>query len=133
MLPKKKIEGLVEYWIKSSEKDLDVMEGLYGLKRYSSCLFFAHLVLEKALKATVVRVTDEYAPRTHNLPHLAELAKLELSQEEKELLEEADTFNMEARYPDEKFDFYKKCTKAYTDRIYKPIVTLYKKLCQKAM
>ena len=38
---------------------------------------------------------------------------------------------MEARYPDEKFEFYKKCTKTYTDRFYKPIISLHKKLCQK--
>lgn len=133
MLPKKKITGLVEYWVKSSEEDLKTMQALYKSRRYSFCLFLGHLILEKSLKAMVVQNTGDYAPRLHNLPRLAQLAKLELSPEEKELLKEADTFNMEARYPEEKFDFYKKCTKTYADRFYKPIISLHEKLCQKAM
>jgi HEPN domain-containing protein len=128
----KKINELTEYWVKSSKEDLKTMQALYESGRYAFCLFIGHLVLEKALKAVIVSKTKEQAPRTHNLPYLAEVAKLEMSENEASLLREADTFNMEARYPDEKLIFTKKCTKAYTNRYYEPIISLYKKLCQKA-
>lgn len=131
MLSERKIKELVEYWITVSKKDLKDMKSLYKGKRYSGCLLFSHMVLEKILKALVVQATQNYAPKIHNLLRLAELSKRELSDKEWEILAEADTFNMEARYPDEKLKFYKKCTKTYTDRFYKPIVNLHGKLCQK--
>ena len=91
-----------------------------------------HLILEKALKALVVKKTGEATPRTHNLPLLGKLAGIELSEKESGLLFDTDSFNMEARYPDEKLNFHKKCTPAYTEKYYKEIISLYKKLCQKA-
>jgi nucleoid-associated protein YejK len=44
------------------------------------------------------------------LIYLAEKAGLVLSEEQTELLEIVTDFNLEARYPDEKFSFYKRCT-----------------------
>jgi hypothetical protein len=38
-----------------------------------------------------------------------------MSSERLELLEVITDFHLEARYPDEKFTFYKKCTKEFTD------------------
>jgi HEPN domain-containing protein len=106
------------------------MKSLYNDKRYADCLYYGHMVLEMTLKANTVKKTKNQAPRTHNLLWLAELTKLKLSKEELEIIAETSTFNMDARYPDEKQVFYKKCTKAYTDKFYNPIISLYKKLCQ---
>lgn len=53
-------------------------------------------------------------PLTHRLVYLAEKAGIELSEEQTELWEIVTDFNLEARYPDEKFSFYKKCTREYT-------------------
>lgn len=131
MLSEKQIKGLIEYWITVSKKDFKDMQSLYKGKRYSGCLLFGHMILEKALKALVVKATKKHAPKIHNLNRLAELSKLDFNDEEWDILAEADTFNMEARYPDEKLEFYKKCIKTYTDRFYKPIISLHKKLCQK--
>ncbi len=39
---------------------------------------------------------------------------LELSTDQLELLEIITDFNLEARYPDEKFSFQRKCTKDFT-------------------
>jgi hypothetical protein len=47
---------------------------------------------------------------------LAEKASLELSEEKLRLLETVTDFNMEARYPDEKFSFKRKCTKKFTQK-----------------
>ena len=106
------------------------MDSLYKNRRYSACLFFGHLVLEKALKILVMMVTGEYAPRTHNLHRLAEMSKLDLKLEEMDFLAMINIFNMEGRYPEEKFDFYKLCDKAYVDRFLPRIKKTHKTLCQ---
>ena len=124
------IQGQLDYWIGSSKEKYKTMESLYRSRRYADCLFFGHLILEKTLKALVVEETEEMAPRIHNLPHLAEIAHIELVKEESELLSLTTQFNMRTRYPDDKLRFYKICTKAFTDRYYSPIKKLYHKLCQ---
>jgi HEPN domain-containing protein len=63
-------------------------------------LFFAHLALEKTLKAHVCRATSELAPPTHNLVRLAERIALPLEQSQLELLAEVNSFNIEGRYPE---------------------------------
>ncbi|MFH0820765.1 MAG: HEPN domain-containing protein [Candidatus Peregrinibacteria bacterium] len=132
MLPKKKIEGLVKYWVENSQEKFKTMQELYSAKRYSDCLYYGHMILEMALKALAVRKIEKPVPKTHNLRHLIELAELDLGEDEIKLIAKANEFNMEARYPEEKMQFYKLCTKNYTDLFYKSIISLYKKLCQKA-
>lgn len=78
------------------------MQGLYKIKRYSDCLFFGHLILEKILKALVVKKTETYAPYTHNLLQLVKLADIALADEDIKLLAQTNEFNMQARYPDDK-------------------------------
>lgn len=63
-------------------------------------LFFAHLALEKALKAHVCRHTQDLAPRMHNLVRLAELAELQLDDMQIDVLAEMNAFNLEGRYPE---------------------------------
>lgn len=81
-------------------------------------------------QALVAHVTGDHAPYTHNLIRLAELANMKLSEEETEFLREVNTFNMEARYPEEKLIFYKRCTPEYTETSRDKIDDFYKKLCQ---
>jgi HEPN domain-containing protein len=64
-------------------------------------MFFAHLALEKLLKAHVCRQTKDLAPRIHNLVRLAELAALPLSPEQIGSLAELNAFGTEGRYPDQ--------------------------------
>lgn len=122
---------LIKYWQKTAEHDFETMEGLYKIKRYSDSLFFGHIVLEKILKGLVVKKTGEHAPYTHDLTRLYKLAELELNEKENKLLLETNEFNMRARYPEWKLNFYKLCTKEYTGEYIKNIIRLYKKLCQK--
>jgi HEPN domain-containing protein len=63
-------------------------------------LFFAHLALEKALKAHVCRHTNDLAPRLHNLVRLAEISDVRPSQDYEDVLAEMNAFNLEGRYPD---------------------------------
>lgn len=120
---------LVDYWKKTAEHDYETMQGLFQIKRYDACLFFGHIVLEKTLKALVAHVIGDHAPYTHNLIRLAELANMKLSEEETEFLREVNTFNMEARYPEEKLAFYQCCTPEYTETYQNKIDDFYKKLC----
>jgi len=109
--------------------DYKTMLSLCKSKRYSACLFFGYLVLEKALKALVIEKTKDYAPRIHNLRRLAELARITLSPDELDFLSIVNEFNMAGRYPEEKFDFYKLCNKTYADKFLPKIKKMHKRLC----
>jgi len=100
-----KISELVKYWQKTAEKDYQVMLGLYRLKHYSYCLFFGHIILEKILKALVVKNTNEHAPKIHDLVRLQDLAGLNLEYKKVILLKEINEFNLLSRYPDYKLSF----------------------------
>jgi len=104
----------VKYWLDSAEDDWKVAKHLFEKGDYSYSLFFGHLTIEKSLKAVYVERLTNNPPFTHRLVYLAEKASLELSEEKLRLLETVTDFNMEARYPDEKFSFKRKCTKKFT-------------------
>lgn len=107
-------EEKVQYWIASAANDWIVAGHLFEKKDYPYALFLGHLTIEKLLKALYVCRFDEPPPFTHRLLYLAEKAGLELIPERLELFEIITDFNLEARYPDEKFSFFKKCTREFT-------------------
>ena len=57
-------------------EDWQVALELGDLSRNRHSLFFAHLALEKTLKAQVCRTTNDLAPRIHALLRLAEMTAL---------------------------------------------------------
>jgi HEPN domain-containing protein len=104
--PIAEMKNHVMYWLDSSEHDLDVAESLFQNAKYDWCLFLAHLVLEKILKAWYVKRRNEFPPRTHDLVRLADMAEIEMEEGMLEFLDMVNTFNISTRYPDEKFKFY---------------------------
>lgn len=127
-----KISEIEKYWFKSAEHDYETMLSLYHSKRFSACLFFGHIVLEKVLKGLVVAKTKKSAPFTHDLLTLAQLLPEELFKEKDfDLLDDVSRFNIRARYPDVKLKFYKQCTAGYTKKYFGAIKLLYQKLCQR--
>jgi HEPN domain-containing protein len=92
------VDEIVQYWIKSSEEDLQVVDHLFASGDYKYALFFGHLYLEKLLKALVVDVTRQHAPLTHNLVLLAERAELEITVEDREILDRITGYNIDTRY-----------------------------------
>ena len=62
----------------------------------------------------------------HNLVKLAEVSSLDLTDEQKVFLGEVNDFNLETRYPDYKLEFYKSCTKEFTERYLIKIKEYYK-------
>ncbi len=115
----------IEYWLKSAQHDLDVAEALFQNQKYDWCLFIGHLVLEKTLKAYYVMQYNQLPPKTHNLVRLAEISNINLEEEQKLFLDEVNDFNLEIRYPDYKFNFYKKCTKEFTESYFERIKEFY--------
>ncbi len=73
------------------------------------------MTIEKILKAIYVDKIEDTPPYTHRLVYLSEKVSLKLTDEQLELLETITDFNMEARYPDEKLSFKKRCTKDFTE------------------
>ena len=121
---------IVKYWQKTAEHDYEVMLYLFKGKKYSESLFFGHIVLEKILKGLVVQKTKDQALYTHDLIKLESIVGLELSKDEMDLLDEVNDFNIRARYPEHKLQFYKQCDEEYTKKYFDDIIKLYKKLCQ---
>lgn len=94
------IEKQVDYWFNSAFDDLESAKVLIANKRFLQGLFFCHLVIEKAIKAIVVKQTSEIAPRSHNLLYLSELAGLAFSEEEEIFLGILMKYQLQGRYPD---------------------------------
>ncbi len=93
------VEKQVAYWRNGSAEDWDVARELVKSGRTRHGLFFAHLALEKMLKAQVCRLTSDLAPRVHNLVHLAELTGLSLSETQRTFLARVNQYQLEGRYP----------------------------------
>lgn len=114
---------LINYWVYGSDMDFKAMQNMFKSKDYHWALFIGHLVIEKLLKALFVKANEENVavPKIHDLLSLANRAKLVLTEEQQNLLDEITSFNINARYADYKLAFYKKCTKEYSQKKKKDI------------
>lgn len=110
------IKKTVQYWLDGAEYDLSTAIAMFEKEKYPYALFMGHLALEKLLKALVVRTSGSHAPYTHSLPLLAEKTQLNIPKRMMKALARFMEFHFEARYPDDQNKFYKKCTKAFTNR-----------------
>ncbi len=112
-------EEHIKYWIDSADHDNNVAGNLYNSGNYDWCLFISHLVLEKTLKAFFVYVNNNrIPPKIHNLVKLAEMSSLELSDEYLSFLDDMNEFNIEVRYPEYKNEFYKLCTREFSEKYF---------------
>jgi len=94
------INKQIEFWREGANEDWEVASDLVNKNRVRHGLFFAHLALEKTLKAHICLVTQDLAPRLHNLVRLSEIADLRLNSGQLDVLAEMNAFNIEGRYPD---------------------------------
>jgi len=90
------VDKQVDYWRQGANEDWDVAAKLVEDGKVRHGLFFAHLALEKALKALVCRQTQDIPPRIHNLVRLGELAGLKPNDRQADL----NQFSIEGRYPE---------------------------------
>lgn len=93
------IDKQVEHWRVGAEEDLAVALQLVSQGTIRHGLFFAHLSLEKILKAHICQTTNNLAPQTHNLSRLAAIADLSLTDVNRDLLAIVNGYNIEGRYP----------------------------------
>ncbi len=94
------INKQIGHWRNGADEDWGVAQELIAHGKIRHALFIAHLALEKTLKAHVCRYTGELAPRSHNLVRLSEVAGVNLSEEQIDLLADVNEFNIEGRYPE---------------------------------
>ncbi|MBI4765878.1 MAG: HEPN domain-containing protein [Deltaproteobacteria bacterium] len=109
-------DEIVRYWVKSSSQDYRVMESLFNNGHYGWSLFIGHLVLEKLLKAYLIKKKGVDVPYTHQLLKIAQMAGLTLNEDQENFLLEVTTFNIQARYPDYKQRFQKKAARSFTEK-----------------
>ena len=86
-------------WVDASRYDLATARA--KSRRYLYVLFMCQQAIEKMLKACATIKTGEFPPRIHNLARLAELAALDMTEEERELLERLSLYYLQSRYPPE--------------------------------
>ena len=118
------VDKIVKHWVETSDDDFNTMLTLYNSKSFSWSLFLGHISTEKLLKALYIKRFREHAPFTHNLYRLGELIGLEMSDEYSDWFDEITSFNLNARYDDYKKEFYKLCTREYTQRWIENIKTI---------
>lgn len=90
----------IAHWRNSAVEDWSVAQDLVTRGKIRHGLFFAHLTLEKTIKAHVCKATGELASKIHNLVRLSQIAGLALSEDQIDLLAEVSEFNIEGRYPE---------------------------------
>lgn len=108
-------DDYINYWIKIANYDLATAENLFTTGDYHWCLYIGHLSLEKLLKAVFSQNYEGTPPKTHDLLKLAKLANVKITEEQAIFYNRVNDFNIEARYPDEKLNFYKIATKEFTE------------------
>lgn len=119
-------EEHIKYWLDSADHDFETANTLFSSGKYDWCLFICHLVLEKLIKAFYVKNNDnKIPPKTHNLVRLVQLAQVELEEKHLLFLDEVNDFNIEVRYPEYKNEFYKTCTKDFTENYFNKVKEFY--------
>lgn len=94
------VEKQITYWLDGALSNIDTAKLLIENGKLIEGLFFAHLSIEKILKAHYVKANNELAPKTHNLNYLSEKSLLNFSAEQKELIAVLMEFQLEGRYPE---------------------------------
>lgn len=90
----------IQYWRSGAVEDWDVAVELIDAGRTRHGLFFAHLALEKMLKAHVCRTIKDLPPRIHTLLRLVERTDLAVSEKQRLFLARFDRYQLAGRYPD---------------------------------
>lgn len=67
------VEKIFKHWIDSSDKDFETMIHLFESKDYHWSLFIGHIVIEKLIKASIVRTKNDHAPFSHDLSKIGKL------------------------------------------------------------
>ena len=94
------INKQIAHWRDGSLEEWQVAQDILEKQHVRQALFWAHLTLEKMLKAHVCKHTGDIPPRIHNLARLSEIGGLHLATDKTKFLVYMDGFNIEGRYPE---------------------------------
>lgn len=106
-------EEVIKFWQNSAKRNFKSAQDLVKTKHNDWALFIYHLAIEKQLKALIVKANKK-VPYSHKLDYLAKMTNLTLTDEHLEWLREITTFNVDARYAEEKLELYYRATNTYT-------------------
>lgn len=90
----------IEYWQHTAESDIETGSILISSGKYIEGMFFCHLSIEKILKALVVKQVKDIPPRSHDLFYLVNIAAVEITEKQSELMQILMKYQLEGRYPD---------------------------------
>jgi len=109
----------VLYWIKLSDRDFNTAEYLAMGGHNFHAGYFCHQAVEKIMKGYFTKMKQDTPPFRNDLTGLAQKAELFdlMSDKQKDLLEDLNPLNIEARYPDYKSQIAQTMTKAVTQNI----------------
>ena len=85
-------------WLRIADHDIAAAEGLARLKLWPGAAYFCQQAAEKLLKALLMGQQRE-PPKTHDLLELADVAGIELSQEQRLFLTRLSDHAVRSRYP----------------------------------
>jgi HEPN domain-containing protein len=89
------MEQDVKYWVDLSRYDIDTAKAMLASGRYLYVLFTCQQSIEKMLKALVVKNTDSFPPKIHDLVKLVNIAKIDIETEQKEFLAKLNYYYLE--------------------------------------
>ncbi len=89
----------VENWLNSARYDLAAARDMLAAGRFVYTVFFAHLAVEKALKARVQEQTGRTPPRTHDLILLLRRARVAPPPDLRDFLGKLAGSSTATRYP----------------------------------
>ena len=92
------VEKQVAYWQNGAHEELETAALLFKNDKVNQGFFWAHLAMEKALKALVVRQTQTVPPFIHDLVRLADKAAITLNDEQRAFLAACNRFSIHGRY-----------------------------------
>lgn len=105
----------VKYWTEIADYDLGTAETLYEGGRWLYVAFMCHQAIEKTLKAYWCSTQPNDPPYTHNHMRLADGCGLYelMTEEQRNFLDTITSYNIEARYPEDKQALYQRLTKQF--------------------
>ena len=98
------MDDKVKYWLELSDYDFETALAMLNSKRYLYVGFMCHQTIEKIFKSWYTSLKSETAPFSHSLSYLAKKGGFyeELTEEQKDFIDQIEPLNIEARYPSHK-------------------------------
>lgn len=111
MLNNSKKKKDILQWVHLSKYDIETAEAMQKAGRYLYVLFCCQQAVEKRLKALIVKTTEQFPPKLHDLTQLFNLTGINLDSEQKFFLRKLTNYYIETRYPEEMEELSRKVTK----------------------